>query len=116
MDLFDIFQQFRIKGIESTADRASEKASNAAVDVRMLQQKVDHLSLICLAMWEMLEENGYSKDQLFKKIERIDLKDGKRDGKIAAIVTYCDDCGRKVNTRHMNCFYCGARVSHNGLL
>ncbi|MFZ5841973.1 MAG: hypothetical protein ACOY3E_03655 [Pseudomonadota bacterium] len=116
MDLFDVFQQFRIRQAESSADRAAAKASDAAIDVRMLQQRLDHLSLVCLAMWEMLEENGYSKERLFEKIERIDLKDGRRDGKVAMAATHCDDCGRKVSPRHLNCFYCGARVSHNGIL
>ena len=84
MVFFDIFQQYRIE--KSSLDskqgigEAKRKSSDNEISIRTLEAKIDHLSLVCMAMGELLEEVGFSKKMLLNKIEEIDLRDGKLDG------------------------------------
>ena len=114
MDLFDIFQQYRI---EKTRNEALSEAGDAKhrtisneINISELEAKLDHLSLVCMAMSELFEEIGFSKAMLLKKIEEIDLRDGKLDGKIAPTNT-CSGCNRVVAPRHVSCLYCGTKIN-----
>ena len=50
------------------------------------QTTIDTLALSCAAMWELLSEKlGVTEQELLAKIEEIDLRDGKLDGKIANV-------------------------------
>ncbi len=119
MDLFDIFQQFRIeanhKESMSRASEAKNKSSFNEIDIRELQANIDHLSLVCMAMSEMLEEVGFSKKMQLAKIEEIDLRDGKLDGKFVASHT-CNACNRVVAARHTSCMYCGTKIDKSCVL
>lgn len=119
MDLFDIFQQFRIeanhKESMSRASEAKNKASFNEIDIRELQAKIDHLSLVCLAMSEMLEGVGFTQKMQLSKIEEIDLRDGKLDGKFLPSHT-CTVCTRVVAARHSSCMYCGTKIDKPSVL
>ncbi|WP_462158254.1 hypothetical protein [Pseudoalteromonas sp. GB56] len=113
MDFFDIFQQFRIeKDKAEMMERTSSvnsKAINNQADITQLQSKVDHLSLVCMSMCELLEEVGISKELLLAKMKEIDLRDGKQDGAFAP-ANKCEKCNRVVSARHYTCLYCGTKV------
>lgn len=86
-----------------TADQLHE-------DYIYLEHRVEKLTLICRAMWEILSEtNDWDDARLFSKVKAIDRLDGKVDGKISAKVVPCPECGHPVNTRHPMCVYCGFR-------
>lgn len=73
-----------------------------------LQYRFDRLSLICMAMWELMKKQGLTDEQLLEKMKELDLADGQADGKAgAAKVATCSNCGRVVSTRHRRCLYCG---------
>ena len=116
---FDIFQQYRIE--KSSLDskqgigEAKRKSSDNEISIRTLEEKIDHLSLVCMAMGELLEEVGFSKKMLLNKIEEIDLRDGKLDGKLSPSNT-CKSCSRTVATRHISCLYCGTKIEKNTIL
>ena len=116
MDLFDIFQQFRIERNRSKVSNVGRQASDAAfeagkatISVQFLEDKVDQLSLVCMAMCELMEEIGFNKNMLEAKIREIDLRDGKLDGKYVEKKT-CTGCGRDIAARHLSCLYCGKKV------
>ena len=116
MDLFDIFQQFRIESNSAQTTNAKRRASEASfesgmnsVDIKVLEDKVDHLSLVSMAMCELLEEIGFNKKMLEAKIREIDLRDGKVDGKFVEKKT-CSGCSRELAARHVRCMYCGTKV------
>ena len=116
MDFFDIFQQYKIDQVRnealSHADEAKYKATGNSINIRELENKIDHLSLVCMAMSELLEEVGFSKKMLLAKIEEIDLRDGKLDAKLARS-NKCSNCSRVIAVRHVNCLYCGAKINKN---
>ena len=116
MDLFDIFQQYRIErnqskmsGVGRKASDAAFEASKASISVKALEDKLDHLSLVCMAMCELMEEIGFNKNMLEAKMREIDLRDGKLDGKLV-IKKVCSGCNRENAERHISCLYCGTKL------
>ena len=115
MNLFDIFQHFRINSVQTTSSQAVARSYQNSSDLRIVEEKVESLALICQAMWELLEDKGYSSADLLKKIEEIDLRDGQLNGKITKI-THCPECNHKLGKRHNQCFWCGAQIPQNNFL
>ena len=115
MDFWDIFQQAQISRAETRATSAQFNAEAAQIRIDRLEQRVDALSLACMAMWEFLSrEQGLSMQQLEKKIEEIDLRDGLRDGKLNPYAAKCLECGHRLNPKRSECFYCGANLPKSG--
>ena len=110
MDLFDIFQQYKNQRNHrealDRASRAKSKAFNNEVDINTLDEKIDHLSMLVMAMGELLEDVGINKEMIVSKVEEIDLRDGKLDGKLVT-TKHCPSCKRTVSARHIRCLYCG---------
>ena len=76
--------------------------------VRALEQKLERATLLNQALWEILRDKaGLTDDDLVKKAQEIDLRDGVKDGKITAQAVRCPKCKRVVNSRHGKCLYCG---------
>lgn len=115
MDFWDIFQQAQIGRAESRASTAQFSADSAQIRIDRLEQKVDALSLACMAMWEFLaREQGLTIVELERKIEEIDLRDGIRDGKLNPYATKCKACGHRLNPKRSDCFYCGEKLVKAG--
>ena len=108
MDLYDMRQNSRISEVQTRARESSAKAGNALELSRTLQRRVDKLALICEAMWEMIRERtDLTEDDLAAKVEEIDLRDGKLDGKVEAKPIPCPKCNRRSPSRFERCLYCG---------
>ena len=91
------------------ASRAGQDASRAKLSVEQLSEAIDHLSLACMAMWELLRERtGATDEDLAQHIMEIDLRDGSLDGKLRRQPIECGSCGRKNNAKRTACLYCGA--------
>lgn len=106
MDFHDFFQNFRINDAAHKADRAEGTAKNANSQIEILHERIDSLSLAVMALGELLQDVGFSKEMIMNKIESIDLRDGKLDGKLSETRS-CNGCGRTVAGRHVVCLYCG---------
>lgn len=109
MEIYDFFQNFKINQNRSDAHKADIKATSNQGDIRNLQDQIDHLSLVCQAMCELMEEVGFNKNMLEDKIREIDLRDGKLDGKYNP-EKKCSGCSRAVAGRHVKCLYCGTKI------
>lgn len=98
-------------GIDTTSrPMTSGSSSNApdASDLRYLEDRVDRLSLICMAMWSLLQDKTkLTEEDLMERVKIIDLMDGKEDGKATRTVSRCSRCNRPMNVRHKKCIYCG---------
>ncbi|MDY6836104.1 MAG: hypothetical protein SVY53_15030 [Chloroflexota bacterium] len=106
--LWDVQQEIRIYQVDSAAISAKGDARKAQTYVKELEGKVDSLTIICRAMWELLrEKNGLSEEQLIEKVKEVDLLDGKLDGKVRLSAKECSSCGRLMSPRHSRCMYCG---------
>ena len=72
-----------------------------------VDDRVDRLTLVVEAMWELLEESGYSEEALQAKVEEIDGRDGRVDGKVTRQPTSCHVCGSASPSGRTHCQMCG---------
>ena len=94
-------------------DRAARNAAGSGGstrDVKYLEDRFERLSLVCMAMWSLLQDKtNLTEQDLLKRVEAIDLMDGREDGKAEKVgVVRCGKCDRPMNNRHLRCIYCGA--------
>lgn len=101
-----IFLNFRVRQAQAEATDAKSRASDLAITIAQLEDKVDYLSVVCAALAELLSEVGFSESMLMQKIEEIDLRDGRKDGRYNPTKS-CGSCGRTLAARHLTCIYCG---------
>lgn len=75
--------------------------------VEQVNEKAENLGLIVRAMWSLLEDNGYTGEQLMDRIEKIQAQEKAdfEDGVPAA--TRCSGCNSMVANGLPNCQYCG---------
>jgi hypothetical protein len=112
---WELGQNRRIAQAEAAADSAAASASNAVHaakhEINELERRLDKLTLVNMALWELLQQKlGVQEQDLLAKIEEIDLRDGKLDGKVGGgAASACAACGRVLNARHQRCLYCGAK-------
>ena len=91
------------------AARARSAAGSAKRDVTHLEDRLDRLSLVCMAMWSLIQDKTKLTEQdLLERVKMIDLMDGVEDGKATRGVQKCRACGRVMSARHRKCLYCGA--------
>jgi hypothetical protein len=97
-------------------DSAGESATRVATDVRrqneFIQCDVEKLFMLTEALWTILKEkHGCTDAELVQRVQEIDLRDGKLDGKVAKVTPDCHQCGRKLMGKRPVCLYCGAEVA-----
>lgn len=87
---------------------AASSSSRTDSDVHYLEERVERLSLICMAMWSLMQDKtGLTEDELIERVKLLDLMDGKADGKATKTVSKCTQCDRPMHPRHKKCIYCG---------
>lgn len=78
-------------------------------DLQRLEDRVDRLALINMAMWSLLrDKTNLTEQDLMERVKLIDLLDGKEDGKATRTVSKCTACNRPMHPRHQKCIYCGS--------
>lgn len=107
--LLALQQVAAVRNAQVDAARGTARADVARVDVKLLQDRLDKLTLVCMAMWELLRDKAQlSEAELMEKVKEIDLRDGVPDGKVTKKVAQCPKCNRVMSPRHKRCMYCGA--------
>jgi hypothetical protein len=91
-------------GMAASADSFALSLSSEA---DKLADRVQRLSLVTEALWALLEENGYTRQQLIAKIEEIDRADGSVDGQVIRPPLRCPSCDSAVSVGAMLCQFCG---------
>ena len=105
---WNMHQDQKIRATSDQASRSSQKTSQLDDKVRLLEQRLDHLTLYSQAMWELIRENTRLEDQdILERAKQIDARDGKSDGKISTAILICPACERKNNSAKKQCMYCG---------
>ena len=106
--LWDLLQQRQIGKARQSAAQAENSATRTQNEVEELERVVESLMLSCQAMWELLREQGNLTDEiLLKRMQDVDLRDGRRDGRMGTKPSTCPACSRPNNPRHERCVYCG---------
>ena len=86
-------------------------AEPGALDFDRLLKQQARQALVCQALWELVSERlGLTDEDLAKRVEEIDLRDGQADGKIGTRQLTCPQCGRPANSSRRTCVYCGAAL------
>ena len=84
-------------------------AERAVDEVRQLEDRMDRLVLVNMALWSLLQEKmGLTEKDLMDRVQQVDLADGQLDGKARKPLAKCPDCDRVMSPRHKRCLYCGA--------
>ncbi len=97
-------------GAASAAARARSTAGSAKRGVAHLEDRLDRLSLVCMAMWSLIQDKTQlTEDDLLERVRMIDLMDGVEDGKASRSIQKCRACNRVMSSRHRKCLYCGAK-------
>lgn len=110
--IIDLYQQGKIEAAAQRATRAAESVERMGDDIRAVGRQVEMLAITCQALWELLREQTGLRDQdVLRKVQEIDLRDGSADGKMTQQVNSCAACGRPNNSRRSACLYCGAELS-----
>lgn len=92
------------------ASTAANQSGSGVKDLLDLHDRVDRLLLVVDGMWALLEDAGYTDEQLRKKIQEIDLADGIEDGKRTKLATECVACDAKVAPGLTSCQFCGTAL------
>ena len=112
---WELYQLSEIHSAKTTAVNASARAGNAEDRLMRLEHRIEGLTLACQALWEISsDELNVTKEQLVKKMEEVDLRDGKLDGRMRRQVQDCPDCGRKSLKQRKSCIYCGTQLPDDG--
>lgn len=100
----------------SAAEDSRAKARVAQSETADLRRQLDRMQLICEAIWAVVKDRvGADDEVLFKLITKIDLRDGKLDGRSRRPTQRCPECKRVVSARTGVCLYCGKMVSRKSL-
>lgn len=114
--IWDLFQHRQIGELQENIRNNSEnekyqnnKIESSQCRLQDLEQRHEQLKLVTMAMWTLLKEHsGLTENDLKKYIEKVDLMDGKADGKInIKEKSICNGCKREVLTKSIACPYCG---------
>lgn len=98
----------------SDAAEAKGDAKKAQRSATEIEAKLDRSLLACEAMWTLLRDKlGMTDVDLLKRINEIDLSDGKLDGKVRRSAVGCPSCGRTIARRFPKCMYCGQAIMHD---
>jgi hypothetical protein len=107
---WDLYQQYRIEQTDNritglagvTADMASRR------ELRALDDKINQLAMVCRAMFELLQQStGLSDKDLMAKVLEIDLRDGRRDGRMTPTPKRCPKCEAMISPKFGRCLFCG---------
>ena len=102
----------KVRRGNDAAENASRTAADARRQAELLQCDVEKLFMLTEALWTILKEkHGCTDEELVRRVQEIDLRDGKLDGKVATVQPDCPQCGRKLMGKRPLCLYCGAEVN-----
>lgn len=81
--------------------------------MRELELRYERMKLVTAALWQLLKaRNGLTDEDLKRYIEKVDLADGKLDGKIdrKGSAMDCARCNRRILKSASVCPWCGHRA------
>ena len=113
IDIFDVYQQGKIAGLDALQADTDRRVTSTGDKLRALEQRYERMSLVTNALWQLLKAHtGLTDADLKKYIEKVDLADGVRDGKVTRSkgAMDCPHCSRRVLKSATVCAWCGANL------
>lgn len=121
---WELFQQGQINNLHTSKIGQLERDKsqddrNYSLEARLaeLEQRHEQLKLVTLAFWSLLRDHaGLLESDLRKYVEKIDMLDGKLDGKASIQEKVnCEGCNRLILGTSSVCAYCGTRVKRKNV-
>lgn len=104
MDLFTTFESRRANAI-----RTDREVSDLRLE--SVSRRVDRTMLAIESLSEILRDRfGITRDEIHARMDEIDLRDGKQDGRLAPGVVLCALCDRPNSKLSRQCVYCGHQL------
>lgn len=100
-------QAGKVAGMSASAEQFRLSGSSKILDTN---ERLDRLVVVVEAMWSLLEESGYTKEQLDERIRQMDLRDGIDDGRVQRQRVRCPNCDSMVVAGTGHCQICGTEV------
>ncbi|MBN1671723.1 MAG: zinc ribbon domain-containing protein [Kiritimatiellae bacterium] len=109
MSLFREMDQYRrISDAKAAAEKSGTAAKRAAEELELLQRKLAKLTLICRAMWSLLQQqHTLSEQDLWQRMQELEQRDRDRTSQGTREAPKCPKCGRAISLEHSRCMYCG---------
>ena len=90
------------------ANEVAAVNTRAHRNVGDVEESVERLTLICEAMWQLIEERtDLDMGDLERRIAELDESDGWRDRRRRRTASSCE-CGAMVPVAALSCYFCGA--------
>jgi hypothetical protein len=111
MSIWEVIQNVQIENLkvrQRTGDLAAEDHLSRlrAREIR-LNDRLDHLTLVTEAMWEMLSERqGITVAELAERVRALDAGQGKRTSGLDSEVR-CNSCQAVIPATMQKCQFCG---------
>jgi hypothetical protein len=111
-DLYDMFQDIRIRGAAQKADRARDLAGDLDERAETLERRVAMLLMTSQALWEFIKRHHDLTDaDLIAQLKEIEAEVGRPDGKaIKEAIRTCPACGKTLQKTTGTCLYCGHKA------
>ncbi len=100
-------QAGKVAGMAASANSFNQGPASKLHDVN---DRLDRLVMVVEAMWSLLEESGYTKEQLDERIKAMDQVDGTEDGRALRQRLRCPSCDSVVVEGIGSCQICGTEV------
>ncbi|HSR45232.1 MAG TPA: hypothetical protein VLT15_08390 [Acidimicrobiia bacterium] len=95
------------------AGAAASAGTFASADtsrIHDVNDRLDRLVIVTEAMWSLLAESGYTREQLEERILAMDSADGVADGRVYRQKLRCPNCDSVVLEGIGRCQICGTEV------
>ena len=113
IDLFDIYQSTKIAEVGALQADTSRRVTDAGDRLKELEKRYERMRLVNAALWQLLKAHtGLTDSDLKQYIEKVDLADGKLDGKIdrKGGAMDCPHCSRRILKTAVICPWCTKRL------
>ncbi len=114
IDIFDVYQEGKSAGTETLQADTDRRLTNTGDKLRELEHRYERMALVTNALWQLLKAHtGLTDADLKKYVEKVDLADGVRDGKVTRSkgAMDCPHCSRRVLKSATVCAWCGGKIS-----
>lgn len=109
--LINLYQHGCVREAQMSPQPGKSVTDQMQAEIDDLKRKTDALTIACQALWELVcAQTGANNETILRKMQEIDARDGRVDGKITLSLAECPQCGRKSNANRGSCLYCGTRL------
>lgn len=110
--MWDIYQEIRLNDLRAQQGDTKSSLKSASADIDDLNRHVRKLALVSQALYELLKEStGITDEDLRRRIEMIDKRDGAVNGRLDAAPLKCPKCGGAITAGGLSCKSCGAMAA-----